>query len=231
MLLNTGCITQDRIGRALWNTAQYGSSKSVEFLIRNSSISAGAIKRAFEDASKSTISKFLYKKLVAPAESVASAFRNAAGCGRYTFMSDGERVTILTFLRSTGLVPDNLVRDTFVAVVGESTSYADVFVLALSNDACISPEITLEAFQKAVREGRPENVKLLLSKYCFALHIKEEAMVSAARDGRCEVLKEICASKDRSLGALNKAIAATSDTAWLRHSAARSKIVSLTAAA
>ncbi|KAG2785205.1 hypothetical protein PC129_g11005 [Phytophthora cactorum] len=86
-----------------------------------------------------------------------------------------------------------------------------IVVLALCNNACISSEMALEVFQKAASRGNDEVVKPLLSKYCFALSVKEEAMVCAARNGQLNVLKVICASEDWSLDSLNKAISATKD--------------------
>ncbi|KAG6950062.1 hypothetical protein JG687_00014471 [Phytophthora cactorum] len=93
----------------------------------------------------------------------------------------------LKFLSCTGLVPDNLVRDVFIAAIGKMSG--GIVVLALCNNACISSEMALEVFQKAASRGNDEVVKPLLSKYCFALSVKEEAMVCAARNGQLNVLK------------------------------------------
>ncbi|KUF82624.1 hypothetical protein AM588_10000415 [Phytophthora nicotianae] len=158
MLVNTGRITQDRIGETLWTTVRFGKGSSVEFLVNNSNISTQAMNRAFEDARKIEISKFLYTKLSNPAEFVVTAFRNAAGCGRYTLMSDKERVAIVKFLRSTGFVPDKLVCDAFTVAIEKW--YTEGVVLTLCNEACISFEIAIEAFQKAVSVGKTKVMKL-----------------------------------------------------------------------
>ncbi|KAF4029399.1 hypothetical protein GN244_ATG18838 [Phytophthora infestans] len=86
------------------------------------------------------------------------------------------------------------------------------FVLALSKVADISPEIALEAFQKAVCVGRAEVVKVLLSTYSYPLSVKEEALESAARTGRHGIVEEICASADWSLNVLDKAISVATNT-------------------
>ncbi|KAG6956160.1 hypothetical protein JG688_00011538, partial [Phytophthora aleatoria] len=99
---------------------------------------------------------------------------------------DEERVAILKFLSCTGLVPDNLVRDVFVAAIGKMSG--GIVVLALCNNACISSEMALEVFQKAASRGNAEVVKPLLSKY-FALSVKEQSMVCAAWNGQLNVLK------------------------------------------
>ncbi|KUF82970.1 hypothetical protein AM587_10000111 [Phytophthora nicotianae] len=129
-------------------------------------------------------------------------------------MSHEDRAAVFKFLCSTGHVPDKLVHEGIIAAIGNWYLFDDV-VLALFNEAYISPEIALRVFQKAVSEGRARVVKLLLSKYCFALPVKEEAMMNAAQgdqDLYFEVLKLICASEDWSLDALNRAISTTTNS-------------------
>ncbi|KAG7376646.1 hypothetical protein PHYPSEUDO_012951 [Phytophthora pseudosyringae] len=213
MLLNTGRLSQDTIDQALRKAARSGCKKSVEFLFGNCRISTQAIKNAFEDAGSITLSKYLYKKLVDPAESVRTAFQNAACCGRYTFLDNRDRIDILQFLCSTGFVPDKLICEVFIATIGNW--FAGIVVLALCNEACISAEVTHEAFQRAAGVGSTEVAKLLLSKHNISLSAKEEAMMSAARNGRRDVLKEICASEDWSLEVLDKASTETSDASSL----------------
>ncbi|KUF91813.1 hypothetical protein AM587_10003009 [Phytophthora nicotianae] len=209
-----GRITQESIEEAFRNAAGHGNSNSIQLLFQNCGISTRGIRKAFENSSTSTISKFLYDKLEDPAESVVAAFRNAAGCGHYIHMSHEDRAAVFKFLCSTGHVPDKLVHEGIIAAIGNWYLFDDV-VLALFNEAYISPEIALRVFQKAVSEGRARVVKLLLSKYCFALPVKEEAMMNAAQgdqDLYFEVLKLICASEDWSLDALNRAISTTTNS-------------------
>ncbi|KAF4138100.1 hypothetical protein GN958_ATG12709 [Phytophthora infestans] len=116
MILSTGRVTQDRIGETLLIAARHGNFSPVEFLVQNSRISDRQTKKAFENASKLAISKYLLDKLDDPAGSVETAFRNAAGSGHYTLMGTSERVAILKFLLSTRLVPRTVVNDSFIVV-------------------------------------------------------------------------------------------------------------------
>ncbi|KAF4034041.1 hypothetical protein GN244_ATG14008 [Phytophthora infestans] len=109
-------------------------------------------------------------------------------------MGTSERVAILEFMLSTGLVPRTVVNDSLIVVITEKYLNAD-FVLALSKVADISPEIALEAFQKAVCVGRAEVVKVLLSRYSYPLSLKEEALKRAARTGRHGIVEEMCVGR------------------------------------
>ncbi|KAG6945708.1 hypothetical protein JG687_00017125 [Phytophthora cactorum] len=173
MLLDTGRVSRESVDKAFWISAQYGTYYSVEFLFSNSTISARAVKITFEGARKSIISKFLYKKLDDSAEWVMTALPTTDGCGRYTLMSDEERVAILRFLCSTGFVPDTLVCDVFTAVVGKW--YGDVVVLAFCNEVCVFPDAALKACQIAVSWGKSKFVKGLLAKHCFSLPVKRRS--------------------------------------------------------